>query len=1123
MQMSSGEERADPGILGYLNSDTTSNSKDVTIKNVTSDLPPTYYQPSILIHLITEEQVTADILPPYQQQPKITFEDLPSAHASTDSLMQAASKGLIEDVKLLLESGADVNQVMSDGTMPLMVAAQNGHLEIVKLLIKHKADVNAAREDGATSVLVASQNGHTEVAIFLIEKGAEINWGTDTGATPLLVAIENGHLKIAEILVQGEADVNKATTDGRTSLMAASWFGHHEIVTLLLENGADIHWARESGDTPLLMASQNGHIEVVKLLLEHGADIHREHETGWTPFISASQNGHIEVVKLLLEHGADFHRENKPGVTPLNIASQNGHIEVVKLLLEHGADIQRASETGLTPLYIASLNGHIEVVRLLLEHGADIHRGHETGWTPLLAASQNGHIEVVKLLLEHGADIHRTNEAGWTPLIVASLNGHIEVVKLLLEHGADIHRAGETGWTSLIAASQNGHIEVVKLLLEHGADIHQVDESGWTPLLIASQHGHLEVVGLLVAKGAEVHVQSKDGTTPLQTALEQGHHEVIQLLSSHIAMTEAQADMNASILSGGIDHICLVPAEAIAWLLDHEDFLQEARSLDCEVVPDICAASQTGDWIDMIRVHGSPNTQVADFVLKLAVMSGFPVYWFLNDNRVVEKVAGSDVGNISKTNNDPQDDLEGQGETSQTSADQEENKANSSSDKKGKGKQREDESDDGNREENNGNDQRGPPSESNLALEAQKEVKGRPHVTYFNWMDNETQAIQTYFELGFETDKQKIEEGRFQNRIFATANISISQTSGSNYRIGMCTTVALFPGKGAHRIEIRHRPNPKDYGTIKTSHTTSTNPTVSGGSDGARFSYNKQYTNTKEVTQTGVPFYTKSEPPPPVDVDATVISIFPEDSFRSPISLPLEIAISLEEEFSNDIPNIDFGAKICVRAETQYPITLKEKPNIAMRKGVMLVQTVTIKNAYGSVSSLAKITALLPKTLSSASSGLSSMAGPSSMGPSSVGASSGSSSADQPTGSAPFKIIKDTKPGTQLIEIGVAELGNKAKAADLENRALAEAGRNFKEKANKSFKQLVKAFGLYNIQKDDEDKESELEQYMQTLYKDTKVKIIKVLIEEKETDQIKAVDEGDFTCIDIIMPPGIGK
>ena len=57
----------------------------------------------------------------------------------------------LEQIRLQIENGADVNAKDYNGEKPLVNAVRNGNLEIVQLLIEHGADVNAKDNDGKTA------------------------------------------------------------------------------------------------------------------------------------------------------------------------------------------------------------------------------------------------------------------------------------------------------------------------------------------------------------------------------------------------------------------------------------------------------------------------------------------------------------------------------------------------------------------------------------------------------------------------------------------------------------------------------------------------------------------------------------------------------------------------------------------------------------------------------------------------------------------------------------------------------------------------------------------------------------------------------------------------------------
>lgn len=82
-------------------------------------------------------------------------------------LHSAAAGQHLGIARLLVEAGADVNAVSSEGFTPLHSAAQNGQIELVRMLLEHGADPTAATSGGVKAVDFARERGHEEVARFL--------------------------------------------------------------------------------------------------------------------------------------------------------------------------------------------------------------------------------------------------------------------------------------------------------------------------------------------------------------------------------------------------------------------------------------------------------------------------------------------------------------------------------------------------------------------------------------------------------------------------------------------------------------------------------------------------------------------------------------------------------------------------------------------------------------------------------------------------------------------------------------------------------------------------------------------------------------------------------------------
>ncbi|KAI4112929.1 MAG: hypothetical protein LQ338_008254 [Usnochroma carphineum] len=132
--------------------------------------------------------------------------------------------------KLLLGRGAEV--VSAPGqTSALTNAAGRGNIEVVRLLLSHATDAELASSREALHW--AAAGGRRDVVKLLIEHGFDVNTTINdcmVGATPLLATCETEkpnpeRLAVAKLLIDSRADVNALSRDGKT---AAELLFHRE-------------------------------------------------------------------------------------------------------------------------------------------------------------------------------------------------------------------------------------------------------------------------------------------------------------------------------------------------------------------------------------------------------------------------------------------------------------------------------------------------------------------------------------------------------------------------------------------------------------------------------------------------------------------------------------------------------------------------------------------------------------------------------------------------------------------------------------------------------------------------------------------------------------------------------
>lgn len=99
-------------------------------------------------------------------------------------IFEAAKHAGSDVMNLLLEDGAKPNRTRASGVTPLMIASQY-RLDTVKTLLEAGADINVLTTDGVSALHVAILHKQLEITDFLLQNGADPNLKNPDG-TPLL-------------------------------------------------------------------------------------------------------------------------------------------------------------------------------------------------------------------------------------------------------------------------------------------------------------------------------------------------------------------------------------------------------------------------------------------------------------------------------------------------------------------------------------------------------------------------------------------------------------------------------------------------------------------------------------------------------------------------------------------------------------------------------------------------------------------------------------------------------------------------------------------------------------------------------------------------------------------------
>lgn len=151
---------------------------------------------------------------------------------------------------------------------PLMLASRKGRWDVVKLLLEHGARVGAVDSQGCDALLHATLGGHAAVVSLLLAHGADPYVEALLHDAPLLEASKRGDLRVVLALLQylPVAGLDRRGRCEKTALYHACEGGSAPVARALLLAGADHRLVAYGGQTPRCAAVQCKRADCVAVL-----------------------------------------------------------------------------------------------------------------------------------------------------------------------------------------------------------------------------------------------------------------------------------------------------------------------------------------------------------------------------------------------------------------------------------------------------------------------------------------------------------------------------------------------------------------------------------------------------------------------------------------------------------------------------------------------------------------------------------------------------------------------------------------------------------------------------------------------------------------------------------------
>eukprot|EP00435_Cladocopium_sp_Y103_P049005 s1461_g14.t1 len=372
-------------------------------------------------------------------------------------LHYAARHGSRSVVQYLLDGGADVAALDSQGHPPLYHATMMEHAEVSKMLLDKMLTVETDwRKGGLRESLQTIWGAAHHSSVSGMQKLAEQMGSLAKKAFP------SPFMHISGIARLGDTLALRAAT--QTMALDRVWTCTNEDAQTALDMGV------------LDNAIAGGCVDMVQILMGLKSKCGHRGQFLWA-YVSTEAlhemavRGNVAQFRAL-KAARKF--ETKELVDALMKACEHQRLEMAHAIWstadsDLGASLDAEKKTKLAVLGgEAAALGHVDFVRLIIEAGAPLnHRVERTSdMTMMERAAITGQVEAIEALVQAGVKVDAKAVA------FAAMEGHRQAAEALIRHGADPNkRWGGALYSCAGQVIANGRDEMLQFLASHGVDV----------------------------------------------------------------------------------------------------------------------------------------------------------------------------------------------------------------------------------------------------------------------------------------------------------------------------------------------------------------------------------------------------------------------------------------------------------------------------------------------------------------------------------------------------------------------------------------------------------------------------------------------------------------------------